>query len=53
MKTPAIFLLFVVPAFAQDALKADPDHYSLILENDHVRVPAAFPTSNTFLACFT
>jgi quercetin dioxygenase-like cupin family protein len=35
-----VALLFVLagPALAQDATKADPDHYTVELENDEVRV---------------
>lgn len=31
-------LVFAAPAFAQDAVKADPDHYKVEFENDQVRV---------------
>jgi quercetin dioxygenase-like cupin family protein len=35
-----VAMLFVIagPAFAQDAVKADPDHYVVEFENDEVRV---------------
>ena len=34
----ALSSLAAVPAFAQDAVEADPAHYSVVFENDQVRV---------------
>ena len=34
----AILCFAATACFAQDAVKADSDHYSVVLENDHVRV---------------
>lgn len=34
----SLFVLFALPALAQDAVKTDPKHYQVILENDQVRV---------------
>jgi hypothetical protein len=34
----ALCSILAVPAFAQDAVTADPAHYSVIFENDQVRV---------------
>ena len=33
-----VALVATVPALAQDPVKVDPQHYSLVLENDQVRV---------------
>lgn len=34
----ALLASFAISAMAQDAVKADPKHYTVVSENDHVRI---------------